>query len=58
MNSSVMVRIENGKIRAEDIKHKDRLTQEQIRSISPALAYEWIKSEKWTFKDFKKWLGE
>lgn len=49
-------RIESVGIRADDIKHKDRLTQEQIASISDANAYEWIRVGIWKKRDFLKWL--
>ena len=50
-------RIETEGIRAEDIKHSDRLTDAQIVSISDESAYMWIRSGEWEILDFKAWLA-
>lgn len=50
----------NGRIRpnikAEDIKHPNRLTVEQIGDIPSNLVFMWIKTGQWKQKDFNKWL--
>ena len=53
----IQTRLNTGKIYAEDIKHKERLSASQIRGISTTLAYEWIRTGKWKKKDFEKWLS-
>ena len=50
-------RIETKGIRAEDIKHSDRLTDAQIASISVESAYMWVRSGEWKIRDFKTWLA-
>lgn len=32
------------------------LTTEQIMDIPIEKVYEWVKTDKWKMKDFKKWL--
>lgn len=43
-------------IRAEDIKHPGRLTDEQIKSIPVDKVYAWVRSADWKQRDFIKWL--
>lgn len=50
-------RIRAGNIRSDDIKHKGRLTSEQVRSIPLDHAFMWVQNGKWKFKDFKRWLA-
>lgn len=52
----VLKRIEDGRIKYEDIQYKDRLTPDQIASIEPELVFQYIQCNKWKFKDFKRWL--
>jgi len=49
-------RIENKGIIAEDIYHKDRLTDFEIASIPSMKAYMWIKQGAWKPKHFNRWL--
>jgi hypothetical protein len=44
------------RIAADDIKHKERLTDEQIAAIPVEKVYEWVKTGAWKQRDFKKWL--
>ena len=44
------------KIRSEDIKHENRLTDDQIASISTSHVFEWVKTGQWNKKNFHKWL--
>lgn len=43
-------------VKADDIKHKGRLTDSQIADISIDRVYEWIKTGSWKKKDFETWL--
>lgn len=43
-------------IKAEDIRHEGRLTDDHIANLPPEKVYEWIKTKQWTQKDFLKWL--
>ena len=43
-------------IHAEDIKHANRLTEEQISSISVEKVYAWVRTGEWKQRDFIKWL--
>lgn len=43
-------------VRAEDIKHQNRLTDDQIADLPINLVFEWIKTGKWSYRDFNKWL--
>ncbi len=43
-------------IRAEDIKHKGRMTDEQIAEIPVDKVYEWVRIGAWKQRDFVKWL--
>lgn len=52
----VRSRIEKGRIYAEDIKHKNRLTEDEIANIDVKLVYEWVRTGKWKAKDFQRWL--
>lgn len=49
-------RIMSKGVRAEDIKHKNLLTEDQIQCIETEKVYTWIKSGQWKQKDFNKWL--
>ncbi len=50
----------NGRVRpgvkADDIKHPNRLTDDQIADIPVEKVYEWVKTGAWKQKDFKRWL--
>lgn len=41
---------------ADDIKHKGRLTDEQIADIPIDKVYMWVRIGAWKPKDFNKWL--
>lgn len=56
MNEEIQARIKNKGIRAEDIKHKDLLSEDQIAAIPVEKVYEWIKTGRWRQQDFKRWL--
>jgi hypothetical protein len=49
-------RIENNKIRADDIRVDGLLTQKQIASIDSTLVYAWVKTGLWRKQHFDKWL--
>ena len=49
-------RIETKGIRAEDIKHKGRLSISEIGSIPESNVFMWIRAGDWKMKDFNKWL--
>lgn len=49
-------RIESGRIFAEDIKHQNRLTEDEIANIDVKLVYEWVRTGQWKAKDFQYWL--
>jgi hypothetical protein len=42
-------------VKAEDIKHKDRLTPEQIGAIPLEQVYEWVRTGAWKQRDFLRW---
>jgi flagellar basal body L-ring protein FlgH len=50
------VRISTKGIRADDIKHENLLSDEQIADIDIERVYEWVRIGAWKQKDFKKWL--
>lgn len=50
------VRISKKGVRAEDIKHPDLLTTEQIMDIPIVNVYMWVRTGAWKKKDFEKWL--
>jgi hypothetical protein len=50
------VRISTKGIRADDIKHENLLSDEQISDIDVERVYEWVRTGAWKQKDFKKWL--
>jgi hypothetical protein len=52
----IQARINTKGIRGEDIRHKDRLTDDQIADIPVERVYAWIRCGSWREKDFKKWL--
>lgn len=56
MNELIEERILTKGIKAEDIKHKDRLSSSQIRSIPLANVYMWVRTGEWKQKDLKKWF--
>ena len=55
-NELVRQRIETKGIRAEDIKHKGRLSISEIDSIPESNVFMWIRAGDWKMKDFNKWL--
>ena len=55
MSDQIRTRIDSGKIYADDIKHKDRLTQDEIANIPVENIFMWVKTGQWKQKDFKKW---
>jgi hypothetical protein len=55
MTPELEARIER-QIRAEDIKHEGRLTDDQIASINTRLVFEWVKTGQWNKKNFHTWL--
>lgn len=55
MNPELEARIAY-KIKADDIKHGNRLTDDQIAGIDTNYVYEWIKTGQWNRKNFQKWL--
>ena len=57
MNENIRKRIDTRGAKAEDIKHPGRLTESDILSISPEMAYGWIKQGAWKKRDFVKWLN-
>lgn len=50
------VRISTKGIRADDIKHENLLSDQQISDIDVERVYEWVRTGAWKQKDFKKWL--
>ncbi len=50
------VRISTKGIRADDIKHENLLSDQQIADIDIERVYEWVRTGAWKQKDFKKWL--
>jgi hypothetical protein len=59
MNQGVIMdiqsRIDTKGIRAEDIKHANRLTDDEIASIDITNIYQWVRTGQWKQKDFKRW---
>lgn len=53
----IRARIESGRIYAEDIKHQNRLTEDEIANIDVKLVYEWVRTGQWKAKDFQRWLS-
>jgi hypothetical protein len=53
---AILKRIATKGIKAEDIKHPNLLTDDQIAGIDTTKIYEWVKTGVWKQKDFKKWL--
>ncbi len=51
----VQKRIATKGVRSEDIKHKDRLTEDQIIDIPLLNVFAWVRDGKWNYKDFQKW---
>lgn len=49
-------RIETGKIRAEDIRYENRLTEDEIANLDVKLVYEWVRTGQWKSKHFQHWL--
>jgi hypothetical protein len=54
-SDQIRLRIESGKFKSEDIKHPDRLTEDQIASIPVEQVFCWSRTGAWKEKDFKKW---
>lgn len=44
------------KIRADDIKHANRLSNDEIANIPINRVYEWVRAGAWKTKDFNRWL--
>lgn len=49
-------RIANKGIYAEDIKHKGRLSDDEIACLDVKKVYSWVRNGAWKTKDFNKWL--
>jgi len=49
-------RIARKGIQANDIKHKDLLTEQEIQFIDFDKVYMWVRTGDWKQKDFKRWL--
>lgn len=43
-------------MKAEDIRHEGRLTDDQIADIPIEKVYEWVRTGCWKKKHFEKWL--
>ena len=43
-------------MKAEDIRHAGRLTDDQIADIPIERVYEWIKTGHWKKRNFETWL--
>ncbi len=54
--TQIRSRIESGRIFAEDIKHQNRLSEDEIANIDVKLVYEWVRTGQWKAKDFQRWL--
>ncbi len=52
----VRIRIAKTGIRAEDIKHSGRLTNDEIACLDVGKVYSWVRQGLWKTKDFNKWL--
>ena len=52
----IRTRIAKKGIYAEDIKHKDRLSDEEIATLAIDKVYSWVRQGAWKTKDFNKWL--
>jgi hypothetical protein len=52
----IQTRIATKGIRANDIKHKDVLSIEQIQDIPIDCVYMWVRTGDWKQKDFNRWL--
>jgi hypothetical protein len=52
----IRCRIAKKGICAEDIKYKDRLTDDEIANLSVDKVHMWVRTGLWKAKDFKKWL--
>jgi flagellar basal body L-ring protein FlgH len=52
----VRSRIESGRIRAEDIRHQNRLTDDEIANLDVELVYSWVRTGQWKQKHFQQWL--
>lgn len=46
----------NIRVKAIDIKHRGRLTDDQIADIPIEKVYEWVKTGQWKQRDFRHWL--
>lgn len=53
----VQARVDSGRIKADDIKHKTLLTPAQVREIPIEHVFMWIREGKWKKKDFMRWLA-
>ena len=52
----IRCRIANKGIYAEDIKHKCRLSDDEIACLDVGKVYSWVRQGAWKPRDFNKWL--
>jgi len=52
----IRTRIANKGIWAEDIKHKGRLTDDEIATLPIENVYAWVRQGAWKPKHFNQWL--
>jgi len=52
----IRCRIANKGIYAEDIKHKGRLSDDEIACLDVGKVYSWVRNGLWKTKDFNRWL--
>jgi hypothetical protein len=52
----IRVRITKKGIYAEDIKHVDRLSDDEIAYLPVDKVYAWVRQGAWKTKDFNRWL--
>lgn len=55
-NEIARQRIARRGIQHDDIKHAGRLSDDEIAAIPAEHVYMWVKTGKWSQRDFKKWL--
>lgn len=56
IEEQIRVRIAKKGIYAEDIRFKNRLTEDEIAYLPIDKIYMWIRQGAWKQKDFNKWL--
>ncbi len=44
------------RVKADDIKHPNVLTDDMIADIPVEKVFEWVKTGQWKQKDFRRWL--